>query len=171
MLEDSGHFKALKKRMTHFRETHAKDLAQLTKNSHECKQALRSKLDLADRILKLAELARKRETEREKVLPFYRSTVGAAESGEAAAVGADNNGGEMKEGLGERVEVKDDGRNPVGIGADGKPVQEWEYLDTFYKRHNKVLLDKLAIERERERLQRENSELQVSHVPQFASID
>ena len=44
---------------------------------------------------------------------------------------------------------------------DGQPVQEWCHLDNFLRKYNKVLLDKLAIERERERLERENSDLQT----------
>ncbi|KAH8091501.1 hypothetical protein JL720_5808 [Aureococcus anophagefferens] len=45
--------------------------------------------------------------------------------------------------------------------ADGKPVQEWCHLDNFLRKYNKVLLDKLAIERERERLEAENGDLQT----------
>ena len=52
-------------------------------------------------------------------------------------------------------------RSAHALGADGAPVEEWNYLDQFYKKYNKVLLDKLAIERERERLQRENNDLQA----------
>ena len=47
------------------------------------------------------------------------------------------------------------------IGDDGKPVKEWNYLDRFYRRYNKVLLDKLAIAKEKERLERENHDLQA----------
>jgi len=36
---------------------------------------LKENLSLGERILKTAELCRKLETEREKVLPFYESTV------------------------------------------------------------------------------------------------
>ena len=47
------------------------------------------------------------------------------------------------------------------LTLDGQPVQEWCHLDNFLRKFNKVLLDKLAIERERERLERENSDLQT----------
>ena len=79
-------------------------------------------------------------------------------------MGAENEAAGAKSGLeskeGETADTESAGGHPVGLGADGKPVEEWEYLDTFYKRHNKVLLDKLAIEREHQRLQQENAELQ-----------
>merc|ERR1712005_94920 len=38
-------------------------------------------------------------------------------------------------------------------------IDEWTYLDTFFKRFNKVKLDHLAIEQEKQRLQRENVQL------------
>ena len=37
-------------------------------------------------------------------------------------------------------------------GKDGQVVEEWDYLSNFFKRYNKVLLDVMAIEREKERL-------------------
>ena len=44
-------------------------------------------------------------------------------------------------------------------GKDGAVIEEWNYLDNFFKRYNKVLLDVMAIERERDRLGGENSDL------------
>merc|ERR1711943_136643 len=44
-------------------------------------------------------------------------------------------------------------------GKDGQVVEEWDYLNNFFKRYNKVLLDEMAIERERDRLGRENTDL------------
>merc|ERR1711865_156509 len=44
-------------------------------------------------------------------------------------------------------------------GKDGHVVEEWDYLNHFFKRYNKVLLDEQAIERERDRLRRENTDL------------
>ena len=42
----------------------------------------------------------------------------------------------------------------------GKTVEEWEYLEKFFKKSNKALLDKLFVERERDRLRKENEDLQ-----------
>ena len=44
-------------------------------------------------------------------------------------------------------------------GKDGMPIEEWNYLDNFFKRYNKLLLDVNGIERERERLRHENGDL------------
>merc|ERR550532_2665564 len=38
-------------------------------------------------------------------------------------------------------------------------IDEWTYLDNFFKRFNKVKLDHLAIEREGDRLKKENAQL------------
>mmetsp|Transcript_23362 Transcript_23362/g.49813 ORF Transcript_23362/g.49813 Transcript_23362/m.49813 type:complete len:118 (-) Transcript_23362:165-518(-) len=38
-------------------------------------------------------------------------------------------------------------------------IDEWSYLDNFFKRFNKVKLDHLAIEQEGKRLQKENLQL------------
>lgn len=53
--------------MNRFREVEGRRLLQLTINSQASIKALREKLDKAERILKLAEVTRKLETEREKV--------------------------------------------------------------------------------------------------------
>lgn len=70
-------------------------------------------------ILRTAELCRKLETEREKVLPFYESTIPI-----------DKIPPEMK---------------PKFYLLKEKDYKEYSYLNNFYKRYNKVLLDKLAI--------------------------
>ena len=45
------------------------------------------------------------------------------------------------------------------LGPDGKPVEEWNYLDVFFRRYNKVLLDKWAITMEQNRVSQENEDL------------
>jgi hypothetical protein len=44
---------------------------------------------------------------------------------------------------------------------DGQKVGEWNYLDNFYKRFNKVLLDKMALENEKSKLMKENQDLKA----------
>merc|ERR1719163_2146835 len=41
-------------------------------------------------------------------------------------------------------------------GLDKKSYNEYQLLDNFYKRYNKVLLDKLAIEKQKATLEKEN---------------
>mmetsp|Transcript_40136 Transcript_40136/g.87673 ORF Transcript_40136/g.87673 Transcript_40136/m.87673 type:complete len:489 (-) Transcript_40136:167-1633(-) len=136
------HFQELKAKMLLFRTEEKKRLADLTQNSRNCIKSLKDQLALAERIMKTAELCRKFETEREKVLPFYlsRDLLGEFEDGEM-----DFGDEDLKEEI--RKEVMD-------VGID-----EWTYLDNFFKRFNKVKLDHLAIEQEGKRLQKENLQL------------
>jgi hypothetical protein len=90
---------------------------------------------LGEKILKTAELCRKLETEKEKVLPFYQSdpdTAGGAEEG-------------FPEIAVERIE-----------GLKKQKYNEFQLLDQFYKRFNKVLLDRLAIDKQKATLEKEN---------------
>jgi len=135
------HFQELKGRMNKFREREAMRLQELTINSQAAIKSLDGRRDKAEKILKLAEISRKYETEREKVLPFYDSSV---EEEEKAA----NEASEVRKSL-----------QTSAASKDGQAVEEWNYLDNFFKRYNKVLLDVMGIERERDRLRNENGDL------------
>ena len=50
-----------------------KRLGDLTTNTKNCMDTLKDYQKLGEKILKTAELCRKLETEKEKVLPFYQS--------------------------------------------------------------------------------------------------
>ena len=55
------------------RNKEEKRLGDLTMNSKNCMDTLMGYQKLGEKILKTAELCRKLETEKEKVLPFYQS--------------------------------------------------------------------------------------------------
>lgn len=67
------HYHDLKKTMTISRDKEEKRLGDLTMNSKACMDTLKDYERLGIKILKTAELCRKLETEKEKVLPFYQS--------------------------------------------------------------------------------------------------
>lgn len=93
-------------------------------------ETLKEYQHLGEKILKTAELCRKLETEKEKVLPFYQSdpdTVGEPD-----------------------MEIE------KIAGLDKHAFNEFKMLDNFYKRYNKVHLDKLAIEKQKATLEKEN---------------
>jgi hypothetical protein len=136
------HFQELKGKMNSFRSEERKRLADLTQNARNCMQSLKDQLALAEKIIKTSELCRKFETEREKVLPFYISRDLLQDFEEDQLDFGDD---DLKEEI--RKELTD-------IGID-----EWSYLDMFFKRFNKVKLDHLAIEQEKQRLQKENVQL------------
>ncbi|KAJ3331398.1 Dynein regulatory complex subunit 2 [Blyttiomyces sp. JEL0837] len=69
------HFQALKKRIGAFRDQERRRLTELTLQSSKVIKDLDAKVEKAEKIIKLAEMNRKFETEFEKVLPFYNSTV------------------------------------------------------------------------------------------------
>ena len=125
------HYHALKRQMTMFRDDESKRLKNLTTNSKSWMDTLKGYMKLGERIIKTAELWRKLETEREKVLPFYESETDQID------------------------EVPDHNIDTVK-GLDRSVYNEFQSLDSFYKRYNKVLLDKVAIEKQKASLDKEN---------------
>mmetsp|Transcript_37838 Transcript_37838/g.46044 ORF Transcript_37838/g.46044 Transcript_37838/m.46044 type:complete len:381 (-) Transcript_37838:403-1545(-) len=113
------HYHDLKKKMAKLRSQKEEHLGTLVTNSLHCMEKLRSYQSLGERILKTAELCRKLETEKEKVLPFYQSDPDAQEESDQMV---------------EKIQ-----------GVDPHSYNEFKQLDNFYKRYNKVNLDKLAI--------------------------
>jgi len=128
-------YQELKAKMTKFREDESKRLTELAMNSRNAVLALKDQLTLGERILKTAELCRRLETEREKVIPFYESTV-------------------------DETEIPEDLRREF---EEITPEQfaEFGYLNNFYKRTNKVQLDKIAIEKQKDQLEKENQILKT----------
>ena len=161
----NSHYQQLKLRMNKFRGTQGQRLGQLTKNSTKAMETFGVYVNRAERILTLAELGRKLETETEKVAPFYNSTsenekadaeavqVAAAAGDDAAKLSIENKGKQNED---DAVQAY----QSVALDENGNKVKRWNQLDKFWKKYNKVLLDKLAIERERSRLRSENESLQ-----------
>ena len=128
------HSQELKYKMNQFREAESARLTELVVNSKKCMDTLKGYETLAEKILKTAELCRKLETERERVQPFYWNDPDSiAESPE-----------EIKE-------IKED-----IAGLRKGQYNEFMMLDQFYKRYNKVLLDRLAVDKQKKMLDKEN---------------
>lgn len=125
------HYHDLKHIMANSRAKEEKRLGDLTNNSKACMDKLTEYQKLGEKILKTAELCRKLETEKEKVLPFYQSDEVQME--------------EIPDIYIEKIE-----------GMKKAKYNEFQLLDNFYKRYNKVLLDKLAIEKQKATLEKEN---------------
>ncbi|KAG6946274.1 hypothetical protein JG688_00016125 [Phytophthora aleatoria] len=155
----SHHFQTLKAKMNRMREDQRRRLADLSQGAREATKKLDAHLQLSERILQLGELVRKLETERERVLPFYHSTLAdeheANELTETVRLAMRTETGREDEDAQQMLDFQSQGLH------SGVPVSEWEYLDLFWKRHNKVLLDELALRREKERVANENRELQT----------
>lgn len=152
----SRHFQELKGKMNAFREHQSRRLKELAQNARVTQSTLRKNIEQSERIIKLGELARKRETEREKILPFYQSSLEDEQKAQDETIAA--SGGKVSE---ERQSHSTtEPYQPHAEDAHGTHVQEWEYLDNFWKRYNKVLLDDIVIQKEKERLEKENQDLQ-----------
>merc|ERR1712054_80066 len=144
-----GHYQELKGRMTGVREAEDRRLTELTLNSRKAITDLTDKLNLAEKITRLGELNRKMMTEREKVMPF--------EFASQATDGVEpQDGDDLEEAAAASEELKSSANT---LGPNGKPVQEWDALNTFFTRYNKILLDKTAMETEGKRLTQENDRL------------
>jgi dynein regulatory complex subunit 2 len=122
-------FQSLKKKMNNFRENQRQKLTQVSILSNSVVNVLKEKVEKAEMIIKLAEMNRKLETEGEKINPFYKEI----ESGNP--------------------------KDYPQIEMDIKLPNEFHGMSQFNKRFNKVLLDKLAMKNENERLNTENSRL------------
>ena len=97
------------------------------------------------------------ETEIERVMPlFCHSLTELAEGGEAEELKAQQG---LKDGAPAEAPAA---FSSWGSDAEGNPVSEWDYLNNFFKRFNKVTLDHAAVERERARLVGENGQLRAA---------
>lgn len=145
------HCSTLKVRMKKLRQNEGKRLTELTVMARNAFRSNDEQLQKAQKILQLAELGRKLETEREKVQPFYESTVQSKPEATQQATKSLEDGDDYRTQQMQPVSVP--------VGSDGKPLDKWGHLDNFHKKYNKVLLDKLAICEEKRRLEKENADL------------
>lgn len=108
-----------------------------------------------EQVLKLAEMCRKLETEEEKVLPFYASSLWPEEDQKVASAAAEP----PSEHLATVYHSL-----PTSLPNDlplFQVMQEYSSLQNFWQRYNKVLLDKLSLDREKQILEDENSKLKL----------
>lgn len=113
----------LKAQKTKARAISKENLVKLTQESNDALKALRKSVDKGEKILKLAEICRKFETEEEKVLPFYSSILSPEEQ--------------------EKIEVL----NKVELTEDlAKVMEDYEGMQNFWKRFNKVKLEQMSLQ-------------------------
>jgi hypothetical protein len=132
----SLHFRELKQTMAHFRMLENRKLAEISVLFENSIDSMTDKLKMAEKILKYAEMTRKLETEREHVIPFPVSLV------------------ETDPEISRQMQ-----QFKLQLKGDGKYVAESDLFDKFYRRFNKVLLEKLCLQREKEALLQYNMRL------------
>jgi chromosome segregation ATPase len=136
-------YRILKTKLIEFRNMQHEKLKKLVKNSWECETKLKNYIKLAEKILKLAEISRRLEIDKEKILPYYENSD---------------------------VEKDDENVVPVKLdeikGIDPMIYEEIESLQNFWKRYNKVKLDVIAIKKQKEEVEKQN-EILKNYLQQY----
>lgn len=144
-----GFLKALKAKMQAWRQRQAKDLVDLVKDANAAEETLQGTTKKAARLIRLVELCKPFETEREQVLSYESHISPAAIQLEAKR----------------RVAMNEPGALDAGASAidSATPAanEQWQLLDRFWMKHNKVVLDNTALTEERSVLEEENQKLQM----------
>lgn len=131
-------YKILKAKMNQFRNGQLEMLTNLVKNSFNCNIKLESYIKISEKILKLAEICRRLETEKEKIVPYY-STIDNLD---------DNNINNTN-----NINMPDAYKI---FGIDPDLYDEIESLQNFWKRYNKVQLDVITISKQKEEISKQN---------------
>ncbi|KAF7247049.1 Dynein regulatory complex subunit 2 [Varanus komodoensis] len=126
----------LKSQMNRARAKARNNLAKLCRESSGTLKVLERVVEKAELILRLAEMCRRLESEEEKVLPFYASSLSWDEQKVADKVAMEK---------------------PVEPLAE--MMQDYVGLERFWKRYNKVRLEQLSLERTKEALLQDNLKL------------
>uniref|UniRef100_A0A8B9I2N5 Coiled-coil domain containing 65 n=1 Tax=Anser brachyrhynchus TaxID=132585 RepID=A0A8B9I2N5_9AVES len=109
-------------------------LARLTAQSEATLKAVAQAVGKAERVLRLAEMGRRLETEAEKVLPFYLSSLAEGELFDADRV------------------LKEKPAEPLAL-------QDYVGLERFWQRFNKVRLEERALAQQLAAVSRKNQQL------------
>lgn len=172
------HYQQLKQRIQVYRGSQNQRLLQLTQSANSCKDKLKEKLDLAKRILNLAELSRNLETTYEMILPFAPAEVEGLEDrtihGEKNVPEDDGNAENLSEEdaimEGKSLKTLNESKQnkyevpPLHQSSawshNQRPINPPDRLSNFYRKYNHVLMDTISIEKEKDRLNKENQQLQ-----------
>ncbi|KAM6106288.1 dynein regulatory complex subunit 2 [Pterocles gutturalis] len=128
----------LKSQMNQARAKARGSLARLSAQSGAALKALARVVGKAQRVLRLAEICRRLETEEEKLLPFYPSSLAEEEQRDARQI--------LEETPAEAL-----------AGA----MRDYAGLERFWQRFNKAQLETRALERERAALSQRNRRLRA----------
>nr|XP_055070074.1 dynein regulatory complex subunit 2 [Misgurnus anguillicaudatus] len=113
-------------------------LTKLTVFSSDAAKKLKEIIAMGEKLLRLSEMCRKLETENEKVVPFYSSSLSPEEL-----------------------------RQERDTAVESPPeklaqlMQDCSPLAMFWQRYNKVQLERLCLKREKQLLDRENEQLRI----------
>eukprot|EP01036_Dinobryon_divergens_P031639 gene31639-41074_t len=178
------HYQQLKQRIKLYRSTQNQRLLHLSQSANACKKVLTDKLEFARRVIQLTDLSRKMENLVEQILPFQSIEADLREGGGTvggvsghddmttasrtvediaapAATGEDYTGFSPKRAASRAGPIPPPTHQSSVWALDGKTaVHPPDRLANFYRKYNKILLDNVAISKEKERLLLENAQLQ-----------
>ena len=161
----------MKARIKVYRNNQTQRLLHLSQMANTCMLRLSEKLEIARTVIGIAELSRKMETDEERVQPFLNTISKEVEEEHKQNVIEDYNE-EEEEGMPEvgsttppkeKIVQKFTNSNPLQSGvfdSEGNSMASQDRLQNFYLKYNKVLMDCITVEKERERLTEENNQLQ-----------
>ena len=165
------HYQQLKARIKVYRNNQTQRLLHLSQMANTCMMKLSEKLETARTVVGIAELSRKMETDEERVQPYLNTISKEVEEEHKQNVIEDYNE-EEEEGMPEvggatppkeKIVQKFTNSNPLQSGAfddEGNYTAPQDRLQKFYLKYNKVLMDCISVEKEKERLEEENDQLQ-----------
>ncbi|MCO5579542.1 hypothetical protein L7F22_033399 [Adiantum nelumboides] len=183
------HYQGLKRKISKLRSQAHQDLKAVSKLSDEVQADLQKKLDMAGTILKLGQLNSKLELEQERVFPFdplhLSSSVMNMRNFKL------NNGltnlvkGHVQERSRRAVDTTSDTCSsdshrehksciPVVTDKLGKEVEEFDYMSKFHCKYNKVLLDRIVLDKRKKELAADIDKLKFSlkgYVEGFAACN
>lgn len=148
------HVLKLKNQMASYRRAQTRRLRDLSVTAKECKDIVKKRLEVAERLLKLAEVARSKESMREKVQPFYEGETTAdsapAEKGLVPFVRMDPAGEEHtgEEEAGATVTTTAGGGTRVAIGPEGEKALKAARASEEAKLSDEELADIALLRRE-----------------------
>ena len=133
-----GALRDLKGYLGRDREKERKDLMKLTMQTSSAAKKLRELKEKGEKALRQSEICRKKETEEEKVLPFYGSSLTAEEEAAIRSLSEQPHSEELT-----------------------RVMEDYKAMENFWKRVNKVTLDVHALNKEKEKLSIENHKLRT----------
>lgn len=136
--EIAKNFLALKNKMFKFREKERKKLTFLVCNTKKASEKLKKIYKLGEKLLKVTELCRKLEFKNEKITPFIKSKINEEKK---------------------KISLTDSKLESIENLMEIKEIGKFDFLNNYLKRYNKVLLDTLAIKKEKEELKNRNKDL------------
>jgi len=156
-----SHFQELKRKLNKYREKEKEKLITLTTMSNKTIKNLKEKVSMAEKILRLAEMNRKLEMEEEKINPFQMNSF---EIDPSIKTEIEDYKNQLKNEVKAELNEENKSKKLNSIDEENDTYEEetdFSYMELFYKKFNKVLLDKILMNNKKNYLNEENARLKA----------